>query len=504
MGTTSVARQKPAMQEHRLEPAVEAALIVAVSIALLIPCFWQDHIEAGDLSSHVYNAWLASQVERGAVPGLTLSHQWTNILSDVALQWLIGRVGPAQAERIVVGFAVLLFFWGAFYLTSVVSQRRTWLLAPGLSMLAYGLVFHLGFLNFYLATGFSIWLIGLLWNFSRTRALIAIPVAIAALLAHGMPLMWAAAVLTYAHLLRAAPAKLRLFCLPIGIALLAAGQAMILKIVPSRWALADAISLLGATGTDQVRLFGIKYLIVVGGLLAIWIALFLERLDLGGVMGDPLIHIWILQVVAYVLMPSAILLPHYKHVLAYIPERISLFNGVMLCAVLGRARHGRGITRWTAAVATVFFTFLFLDTSAYSAIERKITSLAEQVPAGGRFVAEVSDSNSGPAALLHAADWACIGHCFSYANYEPATGQFRIQVAGPNGAAAADMATVQDIEEGRHIVTPGESPIFSVCRCEQENPPLCVRPIEPGEKTCSFSLPITWGFQPPGIAPGGR
>lgn len=86
MGTTSVARQKPAMQEHRFEPAVEAALIVAVSIALLIPCFWQDHIEAGDLSSHVYNAWLASQVERGAVPGLTLSHQWTNILSDVALQ----------------------------------------------------------------------------------------------------------------------------------------------------------------------------------------------------------------------------------------------------------------------------------------------------------------------------------------------------------------------------------------------------------------------------------
>ncbi len=31
---------------------------IAISAGLLIPCFWHRRIEAGDLGSHVYNAWL--------------------------------------------------------------------------------------------------------------------------------------------------------------------------------------------------------------------------------------------------------------------------------------------------------------------------------------------------------------------------------------------------------------------------------------------------------------
>ena len=166
--------------------------------------------------------------------------------------------------------------------------------------------------------------------------------------------------------------------------------------------------------------------------------------------------------------------------------------------MLGRARHGRGITRITAAVATVFFTFLYIDETAYNKVDRQITEIAHQVPKGGRFVAEISDSNSHVSPLLHAADWACIGHCFSYANYEPATGQFRIQVSEPNPVAAPTMEVAQGIEEGSHMITPQEAPIYSVCRCEQENPPLCLRRLEAGEKTCSFSLPITWSFSLPG------
>jgi len=288
--------------------------------------------------------------------------------------------------------------------------------------------------------------------------------------------------------------RMRPIALIAGFVVIVGLQALLINLFSSRWSLNDAFSLLGMTGTDQVRLFDAKYVIVAAGLIAIWCALFLERLDIGGMLKDPIVHIWILQMAAYVLMPAAIQFPQYRHPLAFISQRISLLNAVVMCAMLGRARYGRGITRGSGAVATIFFTFLYIDVHAYNTVEQKIGELAQQTPQDARFVAEISDSNSRLNMLLHAADWACIGHCYSYADYEPATRGFRVVAMGPNPVAAPDMPIVQDIEEGRHVVTAEEAPIYSVCKCGPDNPQLCLRRLEAGEKTCSFSLPITWGL----------
>ena len=72
------------------------------SLALLIPCFWQRRLQAGDLSSHLYNAWLAQLIERGQAPGLRLAFQSTNVLFDILLKGLLGVVGAATAQRIAV------------------------------------------------------------------------------------------------------------------------------------------------------------------------------------------------------------------------------------------------------------------------------------------------------------------------------------------------------------------------------------------------------------------
>jgi hypothetical protein len=50
-------------------------LILAVSVAMIVPCLWHRRIEAGDLGSHVYNAWLAQLVEKGQAPGLYIMRQ---------------------------------------------------------------------------------------------------------------------------------------------------------------------------------------------------------------------------------------------------------------------------------------------------------------------------------------------------------------------------------------------------------------------------------------------
>src|SRR5580700_8178313 len=49
--------------------------VLATSAAVLVPCFWHKRIEAGDLGSHTYNAWLAQSIERGQAPGLWLANQ---------------------------------------------------------------------------------------------------------------------------------------------------------------------------------------------------------------------------------------------------------------------------------------------------------------------------------------------------------------------------------------------------------------------------------------------
>ena len=89
-------------------------LVLVMSAAVLIPCFWHRRIEAGDLASHVYNAWLAQLIEKGQAPGLYIAKQWNNVLFDVLMVHAAKAVGFAAAQKIVVSVCVLTFFWGVF------------------------------------------------------------------------------------------------------------------------------------------------------------------------------------------------------------------------------------------------------------------------------------------------------------------------------------------------------------------------------------------------------
>ncbi len=478
---------KPAPQFSR---PVEILIILAISLAMLVPCFWQARIQAGDLSSHVYNAWLAGQIETGAIKGLTLTPLLTNVLTDWILQALIYTAGPIAAERLVCACAVLIFFWGAFFLVNTGTGRRPWLFAPILAMLTYGLVFHFGFLNFYLSAGFCFWILGLLWNPTTKRVAAAAPLLLLAWLAHALPVIWAVSVLAYLNAIRRIPAPWRVVAPVGGVALLAALQSFLMSRYNYNWSLEQSVSLSGIasiTGVEQLFLYDVKYLILSAAILLVLLALFLERIDQGDLLSDPAGQIWSLHVVALVLLPSAIQLPQYQHVFAYIPQRLSLLSVLFFIIMVGRARYGRGITRLTSLVATVFFTCLYLDGQAFNHAEAEVSSLVEKLPPGQRVVAAMSDSGARLNALLHVADRACIGHCFSYANYEPATGQFRIRVAGPNRVVAPNMKVVQEIEEGQHTVTKDEEPIYSLCPLDNDPNRFYLRLAHAGEQTCAFS-----------------
>src|SRR5690242_13942800 len=135
-----------------------------ISCALLVPCFWHRRIEAGDLGSHVYNAWLAQLIEKGQAPGLYFARQWNNVLFDLLLLKFGNAFGLAAAQKMVVALCVLVFFWGVFALLVAVTARAPWFLLPCLAMLAYGWTFNIGFFNYYLSLGLGFLALAILWH----------------------------------------------------------------------------------------------------------------------------------------------------------------------------------------------------------------------------------------------------------------------------------------------------------------------------------------------------
>src|SRR5437773_7409326 len=117
----SQARQSASESGVRIGAAARVGwkIYLPVSILLLLPVYWQPRVQAGDLSSHFYNAWLAQWIETGRAQGLVLVSRTTNILFELIVSALFQLGGTEFAWRISVSLAVLTFVWGAFTFVSV-------------------------------------------------------------------------------------------------------------------------------------------------------------------------------------------------------------------------------------------------------------------------------------------------------------------------------------------------------------------------------------------------
>jgi len=141
---------------------------------------------------------------------------------------------------------------------------------------------------------------------------------------------------------------------------------------------------------------------------------------------------------------------------------MSLALAVCVCAWLAPARAGRRHRVAAAAAVVLFFGFLFRDERVLSGVEAQISRAVAQVPAGQRVVAGFDDPYLRAGALSHLIDRACVGHCFSYANYEPSTGQFRVRVAGRNPIVASTYGESWLLQTGRYVVQPHDTPLYQV------------------------------------------
>src|SRR6266481_6162902 len=247
--------------------------ILLLSVVLLIPCFWHRRIEAGDLASHVYNAWLAQLIERGQAPGLYLARQWNNVLFDLLLLNVGKLFGLSVAQKIVVPLCVLIFFWGAFALIAAVSRRPPWFLLPCLGMLAYGWTFNVGFFNYYLSLGFGFFATAIAWREWGGEVILVVVLAALALVAHPQGFVWLVGCVSYIVLWRMLPGRWKLAALCAAVLAVIVTRLYLMRHYES-FSVWDTFGPGIYNGSDQLALYGTRYSILSGMALLFGVACF--------------------------------------------------------------------------------------------------------------------------------------------------------------------------------------------------------------------------------------
>jgi hypothetical protein len=462
-----------------------ALRLLLISAVVLVPVFWHRNIAAGDLGSHLYNAWLAQLVERGYAPGLWLAPRWNNALFDLLLGALGHFVSLHVAEKIAVSLAVLIFFWGTFAFVCAATRRAPWLLCPVIAIFSYGYSFEMGFLNFYISLGLAFFGIAIFWRGRGWERWIAVALAPLAMLAHPLGFAWLVAASVYVALAEAIPRRYQI--------LLVAAAGLVLYAARYYFWHHDIVQARDDpfyffNGSDQLLLFGPRYAIPEFALLVfIFCALAANffRRRWGQIRWAEFVlpvQLYVIVCLAVILLPDGIRFPYQPSALALLTERLTSVSAALLCCLLGAVQPRKWHLLATMAIAAVFFTFLYQDTGTINRMEAQVEQLVRTLPRNSRVLATLKPPFPESRILVqHIADRACIGHCFSYGNYEPASAQFRVRTTPGNRYAMPSFDSAVNMEDGYYEVQPEDLPACQVYQCSADGTKLCIRPLEAGE-----------------------
>lgn len=463
-------------------------LILAVSAAVLIPCFWHKRIEAGDLGSHVYNAWLAQLIQKGQAPGLYFSGQWNNVLFDVTLLWLAKSFGFAAAQKIAVSLCMLTFFWGVFAFVNAVTERPPWLLTPCIAMLGYGYSFSMGFLNYCWSLGLACFALAIVWRPRRVDWIGAAIFALLAYVAHPIGFVLLAALLAYVIVRKKLPRWWKL-ALPF---VAAAGFYAVYWYASHRPELSadwDRGPFYLYTGADQLALYGKRYVWVAAaafcfGVGCVGVDLFARKGENGSWKRFVLPFEWYaVAFLATVFVPENLRPSPDAGWIGLLGSRLTTVSAIFGLCILGLLRLRKWHVVGFGACALVFFAFLYQDTGQLNRLEANGERLVRNLSPGARVIVTLdAPPGSRIQFIHHAVERACIGHCFSYANYEPASKEFRVRVREGSPVVTSSTDTAEDMAAGEYDMDESDLPMKQIYQCDASDlTKLCIRDLAAGD-----------------------
>lgn len=466
--------------------------VLCLSALAVIPCLWHRHIEAGDLGSHVYNAWLAQLIGKGQAPGLYLARQWNNVLFDVSLLQAANVFGFATAEKMVVSLCVLIFFWGVFAFLSAVTGRAPWFLTPCIAMLAYGYSFNMGFLNYYLSIGLGCFCLALVWRGWGGNWVPALVLAALVFLAHPLGFLWVVGTMGYLAIRRALSGWWKVV-LPVGAIAVFAGIRWYLHTradITVDWRGVKTFYQLN--GADQLVLYGPRYVTLAWVALVFGVICFLadalvRRRDASSwrALALPL-ELYFITCCATALLPENLRVSIYAGWIGLLVSRLTTISAIFGLCVLGCMRLRKWQFAGFAGLAVGYFLFLYQDTGALNRMESNAERVLSAMPNGTRIIPTIAADPEWRIEFIgHLADRACVGRCFVYSNYEPSSGQFRVRVAQEGGRIVTDSAEdAEDMQGGAYEIQRSDLPVKQLYQCDRGDwTRLCVRDLAEGENT---------------------
>ncbi len=167
----------------------------------------------------------------------------------------------------------------------------------------------------------------------------------------------------------------------------------------------------------------------------------------------------------------------------------------MISAILGLAVLNSGRSRnWFfagfAACAAVFFLFLFQDTRTLNRLEDNADRVVATLPFGSHVVPVLNAPADWRAEFVyHVGERACIGRCFSYPNYEPASQEFRIRVHPGSPIVTSSSGDAEAMASGDYVVKNSDPPLTAIYQCDDSDfIKLCAAPLQPGKTVESPNL----------------
>jgi hypothetical protein len=474
----------------------------------------QAHIATGDFCSHIYAAWIGNQARAGHIEGIALVHQRTNILFDDFLMFLLRHMNAVAAEHISLAALALAFFWGCFFFYRAIAGRLPWALAPIIFMIAYGIIFEVGFDNFLLSTAICLFALAALWRPNRWKIMLGLALFGLASYAHPMPVVWAGAIFAFRHIWARSSFRYRMALL-----MTSAVALKVLSLVLRRHAHAEfaPVPWIRVAGVGELSRHGPLYAVVAVSVLAMAISVFIKVVRTGGwraLLGQEAFGLFLLGIVGVLVLPAAF---HFERLVGggFLAERYGFFATVLL----GAALSAFDITRRQVAImivaAGLSFILLLQDAHEVTRIDAAARSALQNLPHGSRVVGnlpqrvpplearlvEAIQEHPVIAAIYykvfphaslsaeHFLDRACIEWCYSYANYELSSSEFQVKALPGSKIALWDWRDSNAAQAGAYIVRAADAPLYKIYPCLPNGEPYCARPLPVGEPVGSETVP---------------
>jgi hypothetical protein len=347
-------------------------------------------------------------------------------------------------------------------------------------MMAYGWVFHMGLFNFYISLGLCLGALALARRGNRWAVAALVPLLGVSYTAHALPVVWSAGILAYYWVARALAPRYRILLLAGAVAGLGALAVLLCWRFRGQWAPAQVMALSGA---DQTWVFGVHYIPITVALLGIWILWFQRMIAARGAwrtLLDIRFQLSLLCAASVIIVPGDVLLPGMRYTLNVMAERMSLGTAVMFCGMAASVRPRRAEIAAMVAIAALFFGFVYADERGLNQVETEMARVVAQITPGQRVVSVLAEPNSRVNSLSHLIDRVCAGRCFSYANYEPSTAQFRVRASRENPIVVWQYTQSWGIQAGGYVVRPHDLPLYKVDLCDPAGRALCTEPLQAG------------------------